>query len=379
MKKSIKSVLTLIIICAAVSAMLAVTNFFTAPIIEKNGNALANAALQEVLPDAKSFEEVDLTGYQLPASVTKAYKADNGGIVVELKVSGYAANMIIMCGVNADGTVSGAVCISSGETLGYEKTYGENFAQKKADEVDAVDTISGATKTTTAYKNAIKDALNTAIILGGGSVDIRTEEEILNDNLNTALPAAEGKFDKHFFVEVVEGVDAIYVAQNKTGFVCVIGEEFIGVNAEGAVISECAPETATVVTTAISTINATTLTDINIQNYADLPSQLVSAKVTSSGNYVIEIKGAGYGINGDSQYHEISNEYIYIRVSMTANGQIIDCETLSQKETDGLGSACADESFYGQFDGKTEENYKELLQDMYEFAATYPYEQLWLE
>ena len=57
-----------------------------------------------------------------------------------------------------------------------------------SDGVEAVDTISGATKTTAAYKNAMKDALNAAIILGGGEVDIRTEEEILNDNLSAALP-----------------------------------------------------------------------------------------------------------------------------------------------------------------------------------------------
>ena len=40
--------------------------------------------------------------------------------------------------------------------------------------------------------------------------------------------------------------------------------------------------------------------------------------------------------------------------------RIIDCLTVSEAETDGLGDACADESFYGQFVGKTEENYKEI-------------------
>ena len=45
---------------------------------------------------------------------------------------------------------------------------------------------------------------------------------------------------------------------------------------------------------------------------------------------------------------------------MTAQGQIIDCLTVSQQETDGIGSACAEESFYGQFVGKTEENYDQI-------------------
>ena len=45
---------------------------------------------------------------------------------------------------------------------------------------------------------------------------------------------------------------------------------------------------------------------------------------------------------------------------MTAEGKIIDCFTVYQAETDGIGSACADEKFYGQFVGKTQENYGDI-------------------
>lgn len=45
---------------------------------------------------------------------------------------------------------------------------------------------------------------------------------------------------------------------------------------------------------------------------------------------------------------------------MTAQGRIIDCLTVFQKETDGIGSACENESFYGQFDGKTEDTYNDI-------------------
>jgi Na+-transporting NADH:ubiquinone oxidoreductase subunit NqrC len=45
---------------------------------------------------------------------------------------------------------------------------------------------------------------------------------------------------------------------------------------------------------------------------------------------------------------------------MTAEGKIIDCLTVSEGETDGLGDACADASFYGQFVGKTQDNYTEI-------------------
>ncbi len=355
-----QGLLALIIICAAVTVALALTNSLTAPIISKNESASANAALLEVLPDGGNFETVDISTYTLPSTVAEAYSAENGGHVIKLETAGYSSGLVLVCGVNADSTVSGVVCISSGETLGYEKTYGDNFIGKNASEADSVDTISGATKTTSAIRSAVKDALNAVVILGGGSVDVRTEEEILNDNLNAALPAAEGEFEKHFFVEAIEGIDAIYTATNGTGAVCVIAEQFIGVEADGTVVGDWDEELLGVATNAIDVISSTVIQDIDITAYEGLPSQLIWAKRTVSGNYVLEIKGAGYGIVGGDTYHPASGEYIIIRVSMTKEGKIIDCLTVSEEETDGIGSACADEAFYGQFDGKTEENYNDV-------------------
>jgi Na+-translocating ferredoxin:NAD+ oxidoreductase RnfG subunit len=251
------------------------------------------------------------------------------------------------------------VCLSSSETLGHEKTFGESFVGKDAAGVDAVDTISGATKTTSAYKNAIKDALNTAIILGGGSVDLRDEAEILNDNLSAALPAAEGKFTKLFITEVLEGIDgiealdAVYTADNGAGYVYVLGEEFIPVDENGSTDN-------TVVSAAHAILSASTSEAIDLTAYEGLTTSLLKAEKTATGNYVLTLKAAGYGINGGSEYHPASGKYIEIRVSLTPDGRIIDTLTLSQEESKGIGDACADEKFYGQFDGKTAESYKDI-------------------
>lgn len=360
MKKSLnfKSIAVLTVICAVMSLMLAATNAITAPIIEKNQNAAANEALLVVMPNGTGFELMDLSSYTLPATVTEAYKEAGGGYVIKLTTAGYGSGFVIMCGVNADGTVSGAVCLSSNETLGYEKTYGENFAGKNGEGVDTVDTISGATKTTVAYRNAVKDAINAATILGGGSVDIRSEEEILMDNLTAALTAGEGKFTKLFLVEVIEGIDAVYTADNGKGAVCIIGEQFVGVDENGAVVSGADGDVAANVSAQMAILNASEETEIDLTVYTDLPSALVSATKTATGNYVLEMKGAGYGINGGDDYHPASGEYIYIKVSMTKDGQIIDCITTSQAETPNIGSVCADEVFYGQFVGKTEADYE---------------------
>ena len=353
MKKSVQSTLVLVAICAVMAILLAVTNAITAPIIKQNQDAAANEALLVVMPGGEGFEKMDISSYTLPSTVTEVYKEANGGYVVTLTTTGYGSGFVIMCGVSADGTVTGAVCLASTETLGFEKTFGESFTGKDAAGVDAVDTISGATKTTTAYKNAIKDALNAAVILGGGSVDLRTEEEILNDNLSAALPAAEGKFTKLFIAEVIEGIDAVYIADNGKGYVFVIGEEFIPVDENGNTANET-------VKTAYDILVASTTEDIDLTPYADTLKYIVSAKKTATGNYIIEAKGNGYGIMGGDEYHPASGEYIIVRVSMTPAGKIIDTFTVSQAESTGIGDACANEKFYGQFDGKTQSDYKEI-------------------
>lgn len=352
MKTSIKNLTVFVCICTVITLMLAVTNYFTSPIIEKNQAAAANKALLEVMPDGQGFESMDLSTYKLPATVTEVYKETSGrGYVVKLVTSGYGTDMVVMCGVENGGVVTGAVCISSNETLGYEKTYGENFASKDAQGVDAVDTVGGATKTTSAYKNAVKDALNAAVILGGGTVDIRTEDEILADNLSAALPSGEGKFEKIFVVEVLDGVDAVYAAENGKGYVFVTGEVFTGFEkgSENAAYSEMA-----------ALLEASVLEDIDLSQYPELEKTVVSAKKTDTGNFVLETKGAGYGIKGGNEYHPASGEYIIVRVAMTPDGKILDCITVFEEETDGLGDACADEEFYGQFAGKTWESYTEI-------------------
>ena len=366
MKNYIKSVIVLTAICAVVATLLAVTNSITAPIIEKNAAAAASGALAEVLPGGEDFTQVDISGYTLPATVTEVYTASNGGCVVKLVTVGYGADMVIMCGINANGEITGATCLSSNETLGIEKTYADGIGDKAltADTIEGgLDTISGATMTTGAYKNALIDALNTAIIVGGGSVDIRTEEEILADNLNEALPAAEGAFTKWFATEMLADVTAVHVADNGAGYVLVSGESFIAVDAEGNVLGDVADDVKAVMLANVDLVKSSELTEVDITGYENMPAHIDKAYKTSSGNYVFELHAAGWGMGVAPEAHydpNLSGEYIYIKVSVTKDGKIIECLTVSQAETKGLGSACADESFYSQFNGKDETNYSNI-------------------
>lgn len=371
MVKNLKSVAILVAICTVVALLLAVTNQFTAPIIEKNSAAAANAALLEVMPDGTGFELVDLSTYTLPSTVTEAYKETGGkGHVIKLTTTGYGTGMVIMCGISADNKVTGAVCLSSNETLGKEKDYGVNFAGKDAAAVEATDTIGGATMTTGAYKNAIKDALTAVLILGGADVDVRTPEEILQDNLKAALPAGEGKFTKLFFTEKVEGVDAVYAADNGAGYVAVavaeeIGEdftgEFIGIDANMNIVAAGSTVNTEAAYNAVKVLKASTSTDVDLTAYEGINKNVVAVKKTASGNYDITINGLGYAYYDDNHgFGEQRFVPIVIRVSLTADGTIIDTLTVSHEESKGFGAACGEEAYYGQFDGKTAETYKDV-------------------
>lgn len=362
MKNYLKSILSLTVICMVVAGLLAGVNSITAPIIEKNQSAAANEALLVVMPNGSDFKAVNIADYTLPSSVLEAYTEAGGGYVFKLTTSGYGPDMIIMCGVDAKGVVTGAVCLSSNETLGHEKTYGEKLKAATIDTIDSVDTISGATMTSQNYRNAVKDALNAAIILGGGSVDIRTEEEILADNLKTALPGADA-FTEVFIYEALADVSAVYTANNNAGSVFVTGEGesavFVGVDAEGKVVSDVSAEIKANIESQAAALAVSELTEVDITKYADMPSHIDKAYKSTTGNYVIELHTAGFGINGDAYYNP-SGEYIYIKVAISASGKIINCVTTSQKETNGFGSACADAEFYSQFNGKDETNYKDI-------------------
>ena len=353
MIKYVKSVVVLTLICGFLAIILAVTNSITAPVIAKNELAAANEALLVVYPDGKDFQEMDLSAYQLPATVTKAHKVDDGGYVIQLLTKGYGTDMVLICGIK-DGAVIDTRCLSSKETLGYEETYGEVLKGKTAQDIDAVATVSGATLTTTAYKNAIKDALNAAIILGGGSVDIRSPEEILNDNLSDALSAANGEFTKVFVAEKLDNTADVYKANNDTGYVFVIGEEFIAVDNTGAVITQGA---SVDVSADAQRIIESSNEEIDISSL-ELPKQVKKVFRTASGNYIFELGANGYGINGD-QYSR-TNKQIIIKASVTADGEIISCETVEQYESKGFGDKCAEPEYYTQFNGKTEESLSEV-------------------
>ncbi|MBE6618745.1 MAG: FMN-binding protein [Ruminococcaceae bacterium] len=168
MKESIKCVIVITAICLVIAAALGLTNYFTKDTIEKGEHERTQAALKELIPEGAGFEEItDLDKCKLPQSVTAVYKETSGiGYVFKITTKGYSNGLVIMCAVSTEGKVIKTSTLANNETptiggdkVVNDKSYTDKYIDTDASTVGAVDTVSGATVTSKAYRSAISDAL----------------------------------------------------------------------------------------------------------------------------------------------------------------------------------------------------------------------------
>ena len=271
-----------------------------------------------------------------------------------MEVTGYKSGLVIMCGVDADGKIAGVKHISSAETNGVEGDLNGKYNNMTIDSFET-QLIAGSTLTSKAYAEAVKAALQSAVLAGGGDVDTRTPEQILQDNCNAALGTTGLAYEKWFATEVLVGVDAVYYTETNSGLVVVIGESFIGVNETGVLTEGVSQENADKALAAYTTMYASAITKLSPEQIAELTNgQSLDKSVTDvfktdSGNFVFLLSAEGY-----SSLFEYSVEKvpIIIMLSISADGKIIDVRTASHSESIGYGDGCATEEYYEQFKGK---------------------------
>ena len=157
----IKPFIVLIGICLVVSVLLGFTNSVTAPIIEENARIAAEQTRAAVLEGATSFSEIECDTAAL--GIDSAYKEDTGlGYVITSSNKGYGGLVTVTVGLDGEGTVVGISVNVSTETSGVGSKAGQTAytdqyigASGSAD----VDTISGATYSSTAVKTGVNAAL----------------------------------------------------------------------------------------------------------------------------------------------------------------------------------------------------------------------------
>ena len=168
-KNKILPTIVLSLICIVVALLLAVANMVTAPIIEDAQREKEAKVIRQVYPQSKSFKIVDLEKNKLPASITEAYVAEDGGFVFKSEVRGYKDGLVILVGVSADGRIVDSKFVESQETNGAESKLDGAYNGKSAEEAEAI-IIASSTRTSEGYKKAISDALEAHGLLKGGIV-----------------------------------------------------------------------------------------------------------------------------------------------------------------------------------------------------------------
>lgn len=164
MQKIIKLVVFLALISGLSGFCLSLVNDMTSPIIEEQKLAAVKENLEMLYPGAEFAEET--VTLDADSAIQNIYTASNGGSVTgyiyKVGVNGYAGEVTYLVGINPDGSYQGFIALTySSETKGIgtriaDAEFSDQFEGKTID--DNIDTLSGATVTSSAVVKGIDEA-----------------------------------------------------------------------------------------------------------------------------------------------------------------------------------------------------------------------------
>ncbi len=144
-------------------------NSLTEPVIQANADKAEKASLLEMYPDASldEFETVDAEAITADhPDVESVYKYGEDIVIFKCTVSGYDKGTTFLVAINAaDGTIDHFKAIENGDTKGIgsrimDQSYADSLQGKDA--AGELDTISGATYTSTPVVSAINECAQLA-------------------------------------------------------------------------------------------------------------------------------------------------------------------------------------------------------------------------
>ena len=174
----LKPGIVLLAFAAIAAALLGYVNAITLEPIAQQDKLIADKAKQDVLSEAKSFDD-DITasgGAVRTYSIARDDKGDVVGYAVTAASKGYGGDVVIMVGLKADGTIN-AICVTdnSNETPGlganssnedFRKQYNGKTADKEikvvktpTDKDDEIQAITSATITSKAVTASVNEVL----------------------------------------------------------------------------------------------------------------------------------------------------------------------------------------------------------------------------
>ncbi|MFH0827639.1 MAG: RnfABCDGE type electron transport complex subunit G [Candidatus Omnitrophota bacterium] len=169
------------LICLIAAGLLATANVLTKPRIAAEAEKEISASLQEVLPEARNFEPIK---FQNEIIYYKGFDKNNSlaGLAFIARGKGYSSVIETMAGMKPDGTITAVKVLSQSETPGLgsriceiednttifdalkgkrpdaslKPWFQQQFSNKKNNEIDGINAITGATISSRAVINAVK-------------------------------------------------------------------------------------------------------------------------------------------------------------------------------------------------------------------------------
>lgn len=139
---------------------------------ETNRQELFDIVMQYVLPDGTEYEAEEYTGTD--ESIVGVYRTEQGA-AVEMVVGGFAEDIHMVVGVLNDGSVYGLTVLDSHETYGLGQSAKDDWdflcsmLDSQGDLTIAdVDSVTGATITSSAIMSAVNTASEYVASAGGG-------------------------------------------------------------------------------------------------------------------------------------------------------------------------------------------------------------------
>jgi len=163
MNEKIKYGFILGMTCLLAGGILSGVNALTQPQIKLQKEKDGDAALKKIFPGASEFKTQSTDGKPLYYSVL-----DNNrkltGFVLEVSGHGYASDIQVLAGVNLKLEITDVLVVADNETPGLgsrvaEDSFRAQFKGKTSESVDQVQAITGATISSRAVINSIKNKL----------------------------------------------------------------------------------------------------------------------------------------------------------------------------------------------------------------------------
>ena len=314
--KLLKTILILLIIVAVFGGVMFGLNFYTGPIIEANNAGAANDRLNAVMPGGSAYEDITATLSDVPASVVKVHREANGlGYVIEAQASSSytgATPMDIVIGVDSTGKICGIKLFAHSESLIFGEDYPSTYIGQDSALAD-VGLYAGSTFSSTAFKNAVSEAMGVLAANDLIAAGVKTDAQILSEmipTLHTGLTAS-GML-KAEEITPAGNIELGYKALNGSGYAFVIksGEaSFLAiVNASG--VCKVYDTTGADVTDGQSAVCAEAIAAAELKDFSEAAEKkIVAAFADASEIEAIELTTFGNVVyassfkSGDATYY----------------------------------------------------------------------------